>query len=95
MSDKTCIIKFMGTNYPPITLIKEAKLSEYLTVQNSPVLFGCRTGICGTCLVAVSGQIPPPGDEEAEILAVIAPENPSARLACQLILTSDLTIKRF
>jgi len=92
MSEKHCLINFIDTNYPPLKLKKEAKLSEYLTVQNSPVLFGCRTGICGTCLVAVSGEITPPGDEEAEILGVIAPENPRARLACQLHLTSDIAI---
>ncbi|MBC6436085.1 2Fe-2S iron-sulfur cluster binding domain-containing protein, partial [Nostoc sp. HG1] len=43
-----------------MSLIPHQNLSEHLTIQNSPVLFGCRTGICGTCLVEVNGTIPSP-----------------------------------
>jgi ferredoxin len=89
---KHCIISFKNTDYKPITLEKHQKLSEHLTVQNSPVLFGCRTGICGTCLVIIEGDIPPPSEEEREILELFAPENQQARLACQLDLTNDIEI---
>lgn len=61
---KKHIINFPESNYQPIILERYEKLSEHLTVQNSPVLFGCRTGICGTCLVIVKGDIPPPREEE-------------------------------
>lgn len=88
----TCTVSFPATNYPPISLEKDSLLSEYLTVQNSPVLFGCRTGICGTCLVVVKGDIPPPQAEEKELLEILAPENNQVRLACQLDLTSDIEI---
>ncbi|NEU74885.1 (2Fe-2S)-binding protein [Hassallia byssoidea VB512170] len=87
------IIRFTQSNYQPISLEKHQKLSEYLTVQNSPVLFGCRTGICGTCLVVVEGDIPPPSEEEKEILEIFAPGNEQARLACQIDLTNDIDIK--
>jgi ferredoxin len=93
MNKKHCIISFQKTNYKPITLEKHQKLSEHLTVQNSPVLFGCRTGICGTCLVTIKGDIPPPREEEREILEILAPGNQQVRLACQVDLTNDIEIK--
>lgn len=89
------IIRFTQSNYQPITLEKHEKLSEYLTIQNSPVLFGCRTGICGTCLVIIKGDIPPPTPEEKEILEIFAPGNQQARLACQIDLTNDIEIKTY
>lgn len=92
MNEQFCIVRFPETNYQPVTLEKHQNLSEHLTVQNSPVLFGCRTGICGTCLVDVEGDIPPPNEEEQEILENLAPGNKQARLACQLDLTSDIAI---
>ncbi len=63
-------------------------------LQNSPVLFGCRTGICGTCLVEVIGEIPPPQPEEQEMLDTLAPKNANARLACQLELTTNVEIRK-
>ena len=51
-------------------------LAEHLSVDNSPVLFGCRTGICGTCLVTVvathAGELAPPDRDEREVLEMIA-----------------------
>lgn len=87
-----CTIEFPGTLYPPLQLEKGQNLSEHLTLQNSPVLFGCRTGICGTCLVVVIGEVPPSGAEEQEILATLAPGNLVARLACQIKLTVNVKI---
>jgi ferredoxin len=89
-----CIISFPGTDYSPITLAAHENLSEHLTIQNSPVLFGCRTGICGTCLVEVIGEIPLPQPDEQEMLDTLASKNPNARLACQLVLTDNVEIRR-
>jgi len=91
----TCRISFPNTNFSAIELEPHQPLSEYLTVENSPVLFGCRTGLCGTCLVEITGDIPPPTDEEKEVLEVLAPDNPHARLACQIDLTQDIDIKYY
>ncbi|MEW5857949.1 MAG: 2Fe-2S iron-sulfur cluster-binding protein [Cyanobacteriota bacterium] len=95
MNEQCCIIRFPGTDYSPLTLEKHSNLSEHLTVQNSPVLFGCRTGICGTCLVVVKGDIPPPREDEKEVLETLAPGNNQVRLACQLDLSSDIEIAAF
>lgn len=85
-------ISFPSTAYAPLALAPHLPLAEHLTIQNSPVLFGCRTGICGTCLVLVSGDLPPPQPEEQEMLEILAPDSPGARLACQIDLTGDIEI---
>lgn len=85
-------ISFPNTDFFSINLSPHEPLAEHLTAQNSPVLFGCRTGLCGTCLVEIQGNIPPPTTAEKEVLEILAPDNPHARLACQIDLTQDITI---
>ncbi|MGK7906071.1 MAG: 2Fe-2S iron-sulfur cluster-binding protein [Synechococcus sp.] len=92
MSCPSCTVRFPQTKHEPIVLERHQNLSEVLTVQNSPVLFGCRTGICGTCLVLVEGDIPPADRDEREMLDILAAELPQARLACQLDLTGDIAL---
>ncbi|BAZ14942.1 ferredoxin [Calothrix sp. NIES-4071] len=92
MTTNPCKITFNPKKHPEIYLNQNDNLSEHLTVKNSPVLFGCRTGICGTCLVSIKGDIPPPNEEEKEILEIFAPGNHQARLACQIQLTNDIEI---
>ncbi|MBD2524805.1 2Fe-2S iron-sulfur cluster-binding protein [Nostoc sp. FACHB-133] len=87
-------ISFPGSDFVPITLECHQSLSEHLTIQNSPVLFGCRTGICGTCLVEVIGDIPPPQHDEQEMLETLAANYPNARLACQLDVTGNVEIRK-
>jgi ferredoxin len=93
MNKNLCCISFPGTDYQSIVLEKNQPLSENLTIQNSPVLFGCRTGICGTCLVLIKGEIPPANQDEKEVLEILAPGNQQARLACQIDLTNDVEIQ--
>jgi ferredoxin len=90
-------IEFTETPFAPVELPDAAYLADYLTAKNSPVLFGCRSGICGTCLIEVktlTGQLPAPAELEAETLSLYAPGNPKARLACQLTLTTGITLKK-
>lgn len=89
-----CTVSFPRTDYPPITLQPHQSLSEHLTIQNSPVLFGCRTGICGTCLVEVIGDIPAALADEREMLDTVAPNVENARLACQIEITTNIEICR-
>lgn len=91
---ESCTVSFPGTEYLPLQLPPHQNLSEHLTVQNSPVLFGCRTGICGTCLVIAIGNLPPADRAEQEVLDLLAPDIANARLACQLNLTADVAIER-
>ncbi|NET02733.1 MAG: 2Fe-2S iron-sulfur cluster binding domain-containing protein [Sphaerospermopsis sp. SIO1G2] len=85
-------LSFPGSGFQDINLQVDDRLSECLTVQNSPVLFGCRTGICGTCLVEVVGDVLPPEVDELEMLEILAPNNQKARLACQIEIMSDVEI---
>ena len=91
MSDLRYEIRF-ASGEPPIQLNAKANLSEHLSADNSPVLFGCRTGLCGTCIIGVTvlkGTIAPPDEDEQEVLALYS-EHPQARLACQIQITADL-----
>jgi ferredoxin len=77
-------------------LPRGAALSELLTLDNSPLLFGCRTGICGTCISRVDatrGTLAPPTQDEKDVLELLCPNEPKARLACQIRLSADLTIE--
>lgn len=72
-------------------------LSTELTAVNSPLLFGCRSGICGTCLAEVetlSGACEVPDGEEVEALEIFAPGNDKARLVCQMRLTAEISMKK-
>ncbi len=90
-------ISFSPESHIAVSLDDGAILSEHLTVENSPVLFGCRTAICGTCLIEIlseeNGRLDCPGDDEKELLEIIAPDNPRARLACQIALAADIRIR--
>lgn len=94
---KTYTIDFLPKTHAPVQLEAGARLSEHLSVANSPLLFGCRTGICGTCLIEVvaerNGELPAPAEDEKELLEIIAPDNPRARLACQLAVCADMTVR--
>lgn len=86
----TVEVSFADSSFAPARVPARARLAEHLDAVNSPLLFGCRTGICGTCLVRARGAMLPPDDDEREILDVFAPGDPEARLACQLVCTGDV-----
>lgn len=90
-------VSFSPARHPAVTLSCGSILSEHLTIENSPVLFGCRTGICGTCLIEVeeirNGSLIAPTADESELLEIIAPDLARARLACQIELRADIKIK--
>jgi ferredoxin len=90
-------VSFSPASHCPVSLARGSILSEHLDVANSPMLFGCRTGICGTCLIEVesqgNGELACPSADEKELLELIAPDNPRARLACQIELHADIRIR--
>lgn len=88
-------VTFQDESYEPQMVSEGPSLSEELTASNSPLLFGCRTGICGTCVVEVEskGDLPPPDEDEQEILEIYAEGNAKARLACQVCVTCDVHIR--
>lgn len=93
----TVRIEFPETRFPPQEIPARACLPLYLSVQNSPLLFGCRSGLCGTCLIEVEADADaaePPADDEREALELYAPGNPRARLACQLVPLGAMRIRK-
>lgn len=89
----TYTVRFADPRYAPVALPEGANLSLHLNVANSPVLFGCRTGLCGTCCCAVSGELPPAGADEREVIDALDVHDPRARLLCQVTVVADLTIE--
>lgn len=90
-------IQFINSDQPELTLAEGAVLSEHLTALNSPILFGCRAGICGTCVCEIkplAGNLPEPSIDEQEALSLYAPGNNHARLACQVQLFADISIRK-
>jgi ferredoxin len=87
-----CKIEFGDARFAPLAIAVGQELAEVLTVQNSPVLFGCRTGLCGTCVVGVEGDVGEASIDELEILELYASGNPLARLACQLQVRGDVVL---
>ncbi len=86
-------VSFDGSEHAAIDLAEGAPLSEHLTIVNSPILFGCRTGLCGTCAcVLVSGNIPGPDEDEQEVLD-LQPPVAGLRLACQIRLMDDIVLR--
>ena len=94
----SCRIEFPGTGNAPVDLKEGDCLSEKLTIHNSPILFGCRIGICGTCAIEIleekGGPLHARTDEEKNFLETMVPGEDNMRLACQIHLNTNISIKR-
>ncbi len=89
-------LTFPGTAFPPLEVADGAALAEVLTPLCSPVWFGCRTGLCGTCVVRVDGDVallPEADADEREIVELVAPGVADARLACLLRARGALALR--
>jgi len=90
-------VSFENSDCKTVRLPAGSNLSESLSIKNSPLLFGCRTGICGTCMVEISeesnGKLEPASALERELLDLMAPGRSRARLACQISLSADIRVK--
>lgn len=91
-------VTFLESDKPSVELREGDNLSEKLTIHNSPILFGCRIGICGTCAVEVQeeGEAPLHGrtHDEKEFLGAMAPGRDNVRLACQIHINTSIKVKK-
>ncbi len=65
---------------------------------NTPVLMGCRSASCGTCLVRITSggeNLSPVTQSEAILLDVLADGDPQARLACQCSVHGPISVRIF
>ena len=87
-------VAFPYSPHPSVHVPAGCELAEHLDVHNSPVLFGCRTGLCGTCAAVVEGEASPLSEEEREVIDIEWGDVAGARLLCQLRPTNDLRVLR-
>lgn len=93
----SCKVEFDGSDKPAVDLKEGDCLSEKLTIHNSPILFGCRIGICGTCAIEVvssDSPLPPRSHDEVEFLGAMAPGRDNVRLACQIHINTNVKIRK-
>lgn len=93
----SCRIEFPESDKAPVELKEGDNLSEKLTIHNSPILFGCRIGICGTCAVEVIEEDSPLHErthDEKEFLEAMAPGRNNVRLACQININTNIKIRK-
>jgi ferredoxin len=90
-------VEFVDSDKQPVELKAGDCLSEKLTIHNSPILFGCRIGICGTCaieIVSEEGNLHERTYDEKEFLGTMAPGRDNVRLACQIHINANIKIKK-
>lgn len=93
----SCRLEFPESGKPAIDLKDGDSLSEKLTIQNSPILFGCRIGICGTCAIEVletEKPLSPRSRDESDFLDNMAPGRDNVRLACQIRVRGNMKIRK-
>lgn len=93
----SCKIEFGNSDKPAVTLNQGDCLAEKLNIHNSPILFGCRIGICGTCAIEVLSEDQPLHErthDEKEFLGAMAPDRNNVRLACQIHINTNIKIKK-
>lgn len=74
---------------------KGAALADVADAQATPLDFGCRDGVCGTCIVTVlrgRENLSPCTVHEEDTLANFDAA-PNQRLACQLRILGDVEIE--
>ena len=93
---KTVTISFACEGYEALEAELDTWLNLVLDQPGSPVTFGCRSGLCGTCAVEVvktSKPLDAPDEGEQETLDVVWPDRDNLRLACVLQARADMTLK--
>ena len=82
----------------PVFIDEGDNLSEALNIENSPILFGCRTGICGTCIVHImktEGPLPALTEAELDYFEMMEVSDKNVRLACQLNPKHNICLKKY
>jgi ferredoxin len=76
-------------------LPRNAHLVDALELGVAGLIFGCRAGACGICVIEVregAGNLSPCKENEAGLLEALGFQQRSVRLACQCRLHGDIVI---
>ncbi len=92
-------INFMSADGSKSLLVDAAsgsRLLEIAQANGQPLEGTCEGAMaCSTCHVLISGgdtaKLPPPSDEEEDMLDFAVGASRTSRLACQIRLTADIT----
>lgn len=74
---------------------KNAAMIDVCETQDTSILFGCRDGACGACMIRVlenPENLSPMGEHERDFLETMAARE-DERLACQCQVLGDVTIE--
>lgn len=89
---------------PKVTIVTDSKtidvpegyaLIDMCEDYETSILFGCRDGACGACMVRVlegADNLSPMQDDERDFLETMAAE-PNERLACQCKVRGDVKLE--
>jgi ferredoxin len=85
---------------PKMTFVKAEVTVEFassipLLEMEAHIMFGCKSGNCGTCVVRVlSGErnLSSRTEKENRLFALLGDEDPSRRLACQCHVHGDVVL---
>jgi ferredoxin len=86
----------ISTTGEDFTLPHGACLSDAAELQLAGLVFGCRAGMCGICVIEVvegAVNLSTPDEEETDFLARMGFDDDCNRLACQCRLRGDVTIR--
>jgi ferredoxin len=87
----------ISTTGESFSLPYNAHLSDAAELQLGGLTFGCRSGMCGICLIEVLDgveNLSRPEEKESQFLEWLGHEGDSKRLACQCQLRGDVTIRQ-
>jgi ferredoxin len=83
------------TDKKTIDVVEGYALIDMCEDHDTSILFGCRDGACGACMVKVisgADKISPMQDNEKDFLETMA-ARPDERLACQCKVYGDVTLE--
>jgi ferredoxin len=92
-------IRFISADGRTETIVEaapDARLLDLAQANGQPLEGTCEGAMaCSTCHVLISGadaaKLPPPSDEEEDMLDFAMGASRASRLACQIRLTADIT----
>lgn len=87
----------ISTTGESFSLPHNSHLSDAAELQIAGLVFGCRSGMCGICVIdVVDGvhNLSPAQESESWFLESLGHPEASKRLACQCKLQGDVTIRQ-